>query len=334
MEFTQGNIARGVPVRRVDAVQTETVTATSRNIIRLDLKRDMVFSEHVLAVSVSQVGFTVVPTSFDIGRFFERVTFQTADGERYNLTGKALAEFSRFFEQQSTPRVTLAATSTADFSLEIHHELVDDLMDYACSLLGYDYSQLTVELTPAPVTDNGFIGGTTPGNATYTVRAISYGQRGWNYANLPDAQGNVRMPDLGEAVHYVRSQFANISANGSGEFLLKGDVRARTYHLICEDFTGGVHVSYMDTLLSNLRLNVAGDIIEARQFLDLKDENEHERGYISTGVSVIDFGDNLLQSHLDLRGIKDVRLEYDVIGITGGVTAGRIELIENYSKGL
>jgi len=294
---------------------------------RIHLNRDSLVNEHQLIISVAQ-SFTGVPTSVDAGRFIKNITVETDAGNLFRCSGTGAVLMEGFYEQQATIEATLAVSSVAKFPLDLHYEMPEALRDMLTSVEASDLSGFDLVIQWADDNDNGFLGGTVPLVATYTVEVIS--------KDMPDMQGL----GLGDGLHngvgqfkrFVEEKLANSTVSGTQAAVrLVVANNTRAVAMIVEDWTGGVFVGRRNDIITNVRLVLGGRERRKSSFDAIRFENVTRRGVSVTGLAVLDFGDDEV-GFLNLENAAEALVEYDAV-LPAGVTAFAVRFVQDYTRG-
>lgn len=290
---------------------------------RLHLNRDWLVAEHKINLSVSQANSGTDPTSVDVRDFISTVALETSDGRRVFLTGAQAYDLARFTESASATTSSLGATSTASWSLELHHENDGALMDLLTALRSNEFSTVDLVITWAADSANGFKGQTSPAAAAYTVSVESY-----DYEMLAEKQfGQL----LGAAKHFS-DKLGSITGTAAGSLpdidLITGNL-TRFLMLHAYDTTGVATLANTVLGAANLRLNVNGRDYRVTTGYDVQQDNVARRGFDKTGVYVIDFGDDEA-GWLDLRNVQQAKMSLEA---ASGAPAGfRIDVCQDYTR--
>lgn len=306
-------------------------TNINNGVIQIELEKAWLVEEHVVRVQVSQ-GFTGVPTSFDIRRFFSKVQLLVDHGEGMKMNFHAAYDLARVTENVPAPIVALAATSTADFTFDIHHANDGAIGELVSSVLSGKYSTLTLELTINPDANNGFIGGTVPLVATYSVEVMPLQMR----VQTPTDRGNT-----GEGwgiVEHIYKQQANLSGGvAGGEFDMKLTSGGLNRFIILHAFDAASFGNLTDAVyLNGARISLEVDgfkYFENTALSTIKQRNFVMRNISSTGVVVLDFGDDP-QGWCDLRHVKEPVIKLSIPASASLPAAWRLEYCQDYSKGM
>lgn len=281
--------------------------------IRLELNKDFLTSEHVVNVGVSQ-NFTGVPTSCDVRRFFTKIELITNEGTIYTSDGGVLYDIMRFTELSSAPINVLAATSTSQFSMNLHHAMDNSHADLLTALQTANFSTLSLVLTVAPDANNGFIGGTVPVAALYTVAVDALQLADPSFSGRDAASRNKIV--YGKARHWFKAmaeKSAAVSAASSQEVLLDTGNRTRFIILHSYNTTSGVNV-LADGIIDTVNLNVNSvDYIANRKAINQRQRNIADRGFNQVGVHVFDFGDDP-KAWIPLEHVNTAKLLYSTLG--------------------
>lgn len=284
--------------------QVASGSAVGGGTLRLQLNRDWLIAEHVVNLSVSQA-YTGVPTSVDVRDFVSSVAIETSDGRRLFLSGAQVYDLGRFTESASLVQSTLAATSLANWSFEIHHENDGALLDLFTALRSNELTTLDLVVTFASDANNGFKGGTVPLVATYNVSVESK-----DYKMLDSVQFGYA---LGSFSHWQEKQeLANSVVGATQEFQIITGNRTRFLMLHCYDTTPAGPDVLSDSIIGNIRVSVGGEDKVKTTFLDTRKQNSATRGFNQVGVCVLDFGDDE-NGWLDIDKVNQAKVQIDIL---------------------
>lgn len=316
---------KSTPVTRLDG----TATGVGGGQIRIPLKKESLIAEHKIRVQASQA-YTGVPTSSDVRRFITNAAIETSNGRRIFLTGFQVYDLGRFTENAPISNVVLAATSTADFDFDIHHENDEALLDMLAAIPAGKLTTFDLVLDMAPDASNGFLGGTVPLVTTYTVTARSYGFPGMLNGMRADGLEHGESDFVGSLRHMAERvlQPGTAGAGTTYDLRLIAGNKARFLMVHAFDTTVVGIQTPSDAVLSDMRLVVNGQEISISTFAELRKENAHIRGFNVLGCAVIDFGDDE-NGWLDLRNVNEPKLTVTIA--TGAPASYLITLAQDYS---
>ncbi len=303
------------------------VTAAGGAVSRIPLNKDSLVAEHALLVNVSQT-FAGAPTSFEAGRAIKALRVETDKGTLVRASGAALYELARLTEGAGRETSTLGTTSTAQFLLDVHYENDDAKRDLATAIEAHKMSQFDLVIEWADDADNCFIGGTTPGAASYTCEVVSR-----DYPDLKD------VGEFEDTAHFGTGQFAHLVEEQVAEGTTAGKQPAirlmvggntRFIGLVAEDVSGGSYVGRVDNLITDVSLVIGGRERRKVPFQYLRHDNAAKRGYNVNGVAFMDWGDDEL-GFLNLEDAAEALLEVTTASVSG-VTNWRIRVVQDYTR--
>jgi len=314
------------PANRLDG---SAISNISGNQVRIPLKKESLMAAIQVHFSVSQVGFTVVPTSVDVRRFLQNVAIETSDGRRVFLTGHQAYDLMRLTaDYQPFVSSSLGATSTADFTLQVDHWNHNALHGILAAIPAGDLTTFDLVLDMALDTNNGFIGGTTPGVATYTINARSIGYPDM----LTDPKTGLRNAIVGSMRHVDERVMQPGSAGAGTSYDLRLISNNLTRFILLHGFdtaaVAGVNTP-SDLVINNVRLTIGGNEKSIQTFTELRKANGNKRGLNVVGFACIDFGDDE-SGWLDLRGVNEPIISVDIA--TGAPASYLITLAQDYTK--
>ena len=304
-------ILQKTPRGRRNVANASGAVLTNNGQVRLDLNKDFLVGEHQINVSVAQ-SFTGVPTSSDVRRFFSKAELVSNEGTIFTCDFHQLYDQSRFTEMMAFPIVSLAAASTAQFSFNLHHNNDESLFDILSALQTANFSTLALLLTVSPDAQNGFIGGTVPLAATYTIGVDSK-----EFPNMSLSDRAARNAQVyGKARHYFKAmaeKAASLSAASNQEVLLESGGRTRFVFLHSYNTTAAIPV-LANGIVDKISLSLAGvDYMGMIDFKNLQQENIAQRGFNQVGVAVIDMGENP-KAWIPMENINEAKLKYSTLG--------------------
>ena len=291
----------------------------------LPLNKDELTAEHIVTVEVTQT-FTTAPTGFDQFKVLDKLRFDTgSQGTTIDASFENIIESNRWYEAPIAARSTLGLTSTAIMTFDIHHEMDGALADLVSALESGEMDVADLQLFFPVDTASCFTGGAGAGSATYrvTVHAerLSELTAVGHMEFLQDENDEFYLDKNGEPIsnpYYLVGQdkrvLADKQATGATTgkqpaFMLKTGNLTRGLQLIAKDNTG----ARSDDVIENIRIVVGSNTIKSINFKQLQAMNEAKRGLalVGTGKALVDFGD-VNNAWLDLRGVNEAFLEYDV----------------------
>jgi len=314
-----------IPFTPIVSLPVGIGSGTAGKEIRIRLNKDTLTLEQEIIVNVVQAGFTVAPASVDPGKFFSSIAIEDDSGNEVFASGLSLLEASKYTEDSSSVRSTLAAPeSSCRFRFGIHHENDGAMHSLFTAKETADLSKYELVLIPAADNDNGFVGGTGGAAAAYDVRV--------NAKKMPGVSGLggsmtrlsvagdgsvVEVPNehagVATARHRQKEQVEKGTTTGEQTPVrIAGKNLTRFVQMITGDMTSGKFVR-SDNIIKNIRLMVGDEVKKAGQFIDFQEENESKRGKvrIGSGVATIDFGDDE-RGWLDLSKVNEAFVEYDI----------------------
>jgi hypothetical protein len=300
---------------------------------RIVLNKDSLIAEHALIVDVAQT-FTGAPTAAEMGRFIKGITIETDKGSLIRASGATLYELARFTESGSKEVIALGTSSAARFMLDLHYELDGGRRDLSTALESSVLANVALVIEWAADADNGFIGGTGPGAASYSAEVVS--------RDFPDMQhvGAMELDESGELnplygvaqfVHFTEEQVREGASAGtqSPVRLMVGN-STRFIGLVVEDTSGGAYVGRRDDILQNIRLVIGGKERRKVSFNYLRHDNAAKRSFDQVGVAFMDWGDDEV-GFLNLEDAAEALLEFDT-ALPAGVTAFRVRVVQDYVR--
>lgn len=306
-------------------------TNINNGIINIPLDKVWLVDEYVVRVQVSQA-FTGVPTSYDVRRFFSKMQLIVDTGEGWKGNFHAIYDLGRLTENVPAPVVTLAATSTADFTFDLHMGLDEAVGELVSALLTGKYSSLSLELTLNPDANNGFIGGTVPLVASYTVEVMPNELRDQTPMVRNDTSSGFGI------VEQAVKQLSNITGGVSGVELdsnLTAGGKVRFIFLHC--FDAATFGNLTDAVLLN-GARISFESNGAKHYDNtslsaIKQRNFSMRSLSAAGVIVLDFGDDPHQWP-DLRNVKEPKFHLTIPASANLPAAWRIEICQVDARGL
>lgn len=315
-------IRKSTPVIRLDGAGVGVGGGQTR----IQLKKESLMAEHLVRIQVSQVFAGIVPAQADVRRFIQDISIETSNGRRKFLTGYQAYDLGRFTENQPAPVVTLGATSTADFLLNIHHENDAALYDLYAAIDAARLTSFDLVINWNADNANGFIGGTLPAAAAYTVTARSLGYPGL----LKDVNGQ-RRPWIERFEHRSESIVQPNVAGAGTQYemrLVSGNLTRQIMLHSFDPTTGAYPNQPVDTTINNIRIVLDGDEKFVSTFLENRKLNAGVRAFNVVGCTVIDFGDDE-EGWLDLRGVNEPKVQFDVAA--GAPAASTVTLAQDYN---
>jgi len=307
--------------RKLQAIRrVSTGAAVGGATLRLALNRDWLVHEHRVNFTVSQA-YTGVPTSVDVRDFVSTISVEASDGRRVFLTGAQAFDLGRFTEAGNA-RVTstLAATSLAAWSIELHHENDAALLDMLTSLRSNELSTLDLVITFAADALNGFKAGTVPLVATYGVVVESI-----ETEQLADVQFGKK---LGAFKHFAEKQESpGTTVGAQPDIQLKTGNSTRFLMLHAYNTAGAVPV-LSDAIIGNVRININGRDIRVTDFASMQRDNSAKRSFNQVGVGCIDFGDDE-NGFLNLNDVNQAKIVWDVVA---GAPVHTVLLAQDYTQ--
>jgi len=308
-------------------------TNLQNGVIHIDLDRTWLLEKLAVVVTVTQ-GFTGAPTSSDVRRFFSQMQILVDQGNGMKANFAAAYDLFRLLKPQApAPVVVLGAASSATFTFEINFAQLLAIGSLSTALLSGRYATLALELTVAPDANNGFIGGTVPQVAQYSVECMPFEMRDQTPASRGD-QGS----GWGVAERVLKQQ-ANlpITQNG-GEFDIILSSGGKTRFVVMHCFDAATYGNLTDAIINNgARLSMELDGFkhyENTLLSAVKLVNIQDRGAMpATGVVLMDFGDDPKQ-WADMRRAKDIKFHLSVPASANLPASGRIEICQDYTVGL
>lgn len=306
-------------------------TNINGGVIHIDIDRVWLVNRFTIAVSVAQ-SFTGVPSSSDVRRFFTSAQLIVDKGEGQKMTFYQLYDLARINKQAPAPVVVLAANSTAVFLFDLHAQNDGAIGDLITSLLSGKYSTLALELTIAPDATNGFIGGTVPQVATYSVEVMPHEMRDQTPPKRDDQSGG-----WGIAERVIKNQSVILTTQAALEqdVILTSGGRCR--YVTIHAFDAGSYGNPTDAIFNNgarISMEVDGFKYYENTLLSaIKQSNVNDRNIPATGMVLLDFGDDP-HGWPDMRNAKDIKFHLSIPASANMPAAGRLEIGQDYTKGL
>jgi len=307
-------------------VGNKTGSATGE--VRIPLNHDHLTAEHVLVIEAAQ-SFAGAPTSSEVGMFIDTIALETDCGARIHLDGMSLVELSKFTENQATPAVVLGTSSTARFAVDLHHENDNAVRDLLTALKTREFSQLDLVINFAPDATNGFIGGTTPGVASYVATVYAKTFDDLTEAAGIDVDGN-EYAQVGLSQHIATGQLINGSTTGEQQPIrLSPKNMTRFIQLLSLANASGV-LTRSDDIIDNVRLVVNGREVRNQKFKHIQMDNEAKRNVVrlNSGVAALDFGDDEV-GFLNLMDVQEALLYYSIDSSVSG--SWQLRIAQDYS---
>lgn len=307
-------------------------TNVNGGVITIPLSKNFLTDEYRVNVMISQ-SFAVAPSSSDVRRFFKSIQLVVDKGEGIKLNGHAAYDLARLTEKAHTPTVVLGTPSTCEFSFELHGKNDGAIGGLATSWLTGKYGTLDLVLEINPDATNGFIGGTTPGVATYDIEVYPSEYR----TMTPFVRDDVEGSGWGISEH-CGVMLSNIRGDVSGyaqEHAVKGGNKTRFIIMHAFDAASGGNLT--DAVFRNgarVSMTVGDLVIYANTKLsELQKQLEAERDIALTGVCVLDAGDDP-NGWWDLRNVKEQKLDINIPASANLPAAWRLEIAQDYSRDL
>jgi hypothetical protein len=322
----RGGVGFGSNIRRTEErVQLDGVAvAVGGQQIRIPLNKQSLVEEHYVRVQVAQA-FTNAPVSSDVRRFITSLSIESSDGRRKFMTGYQAYDLGRFTESGDQPVVGLAAVSTADFMFCLHHANDFALHDMMAAVDAAKLNTFDLVIQFAADANNGFIGGTVPLAAAYTVTV-----RNSNFPGMLLDKGGNPHPFVEALRHVFESQsVAGAAGGGTTAPLLRLTAGNKTRFISVHTYdTTGVNPVPADNVMSNIRLNINGQERRITDYITMQKKNSADRQFYIKGCCVLDFG-NDEAGFLDLRGVAEPYLSWDIAA--GPPATWRVDFGQDYS---
>jgi hypothetical protein len=307
--------------------------ATNLNggVIHIDLDRVWLINRYTIAVTISQ-GFTGVPTSSDVRRFFTQAQLIVDKGDGQKMNFYAAYDLARLNRAAPAPVVALAATSTATFMFDLHAQNDSAIGDLVTSLLTGKYSTLALELTVAPDANNGFIGGTVPQVATYSVEVMPHELRDQTPGKRDDVSSG-----WGQAERAVKQQTSVATTVNGLEYDAILTAGGKTRFVTIHGFDAAVFGNPTDAIFNNgarITMEVDGFKYFDNTLLSaIRQSNVVDRTVPNVGMVLLDFGDDP-HGWVDMRNAKDIKFHLSIPASGNLPAAGRLEICQDYTKGM
>jgi hypothetical protein len=274
-------------LRTVRKIDTDSGSATVPS--KILCNKDLLTSEIKLAILVTQA-FVGVPTSSDVRDFISEISLELTggsySGKIFTLDGQQCYDLNRITEASQAPIVTLAATSVAYYTMELHLEEDESLNDLDTALRSGDYTAVNLRVNWAADATNGFKGGVTPSPATYSIAASSV-----CYPDLtPITDSDKMLATQGSKIKKTDSFFANVATVGvQPKVQLTSGGKTRFVMITTRNAAGVL----ANGILGDIAIKRAGETIREVTFAELQQENARSRGFgVFAGVAFLDFGDD------------------------------------------
>lgn len=282
---------------------------------RIALNKEGLLSEHRINVRVSQANTLNDPASCDVRKFIKNIELQTTDGKRFSGDGFLAYDLNRLTEKMAAPVIVLGATSTAEFSFELHHELDGALHDLITAIRGGLMGQLDLVIDWADDANNGFIGQTGAGVASYAASVTEK-----NYPAMVAVNG------VGMLKQFVESQPANGTTTGrQGDMRLAGENSTRFVVVHAFDNATGLP---SDAVMDNVSIVIKGEEKRIVTWREMRDAAA-ARDVDVIGLGLLDWGDDEA-GFLDLMTVNDPRLQYVIAA--GAPAAWRVHFGQVFVK--
>lgn len=306
-------------------------TNINNGVISIELDKTWLVDEYTLRVVVAQA-FAVAPSSSDVRRFFSKVALLVDKGDGQKMNFHAAYDLARLTENAPSPVVALGTPSSAEFMFDLHNAMDEAIGGMSTALLSGKYSSLTLELTIAPDANNGFIGGTTPDVATYSIEV------------MPNELREQTPPDRGDTAsgwgvaEHIPKQQANITGGvGGAEVDMPLTAGSLVRFIIMHGFDAATFGNLTDAIFNNgarISLEVDGHkYFENTALSAIKQRNVVKRTVVGGGVCVLDFGDDP-RGWLDLRHAKEPKARLSIPASGSLPAAWRIEYCQDAAKGM
>lgn len=293
----QSIISKPPKSRRVILTQSGS-TATDSGIIKLELPKNSLVSEHVLDIAISQTWGTNPPSSSDVRRTFTKVELVSdVLGTIMSCDFHQLYDQARFHENSPVPVVAYGAGSgaaaTARFPVDIHHVMHSATLDLLTAMQTSEHGSLYVQLTLAAKADGPFIGGTgTAGEITAAISVKEHAYRALSGRNVRSGKFA-----YGRAHHELKALAANTGASAAVQDLqakLTGGRKLRELYIHTYDTATAAIAALANGILDKITSLEIGGVEYCQNVLaeELQHENIADANYNQTGVYVLSFGDD------------------------------------------
>lgn len=306
---------RGFEQRRSVANGSVTSGASVAK-LQLALNEDNLTVEHILHLTASQA-FSVNPSTSDVRRAIDSIVLELTggpgNGTRLSLDGHQLYDLARFTEDTMAPVVSYGATSTAAWSVDLHHLMHGARNDLQTAINTGLYSGVDLTINFATTANQLFTGGTASGAVSLTVDVEAR-----DYPVIP-AQPNAAL--IASAMNIADSFSKAIGGTGRQDdiFLRSGNNKTRFLMIHARNGSGVLS----DVIVDEIEVQ-AGNWIYKTSFAKVQQDNARERGFSVPGVGVLDFGDDPM-GWLPLENIKDARVKWTALA-TGSMKLAQVRL--------
>lgn len=283
----------------------DTTTNTSSKFL---LNKDYFTSEWKLKITSTQAS-TVAATAANVLQAIKSVTLEFSGGKRggngvrMNLSGQELYDLMRINDNVPVPLAVFSATlAKVEWTMDIYAALAGAYDDFMTGVYTAEFSQITLtvnwnDYATAAIFSGGTLTGTT---VTHTCALAA------RTMPVPDTSEGSNAQFLAAAQMTARSQTKSPAAAGRGDDVLLQTGQKLRYVLISSYAAGG---ALSDAIVDKVYFNFAGYNYSA-SFGELKNANQHERGFSETGRAFLDFGDQS-SGFLDLTNQNEARLLWD-----------------------
>lgn len=312
-------------LRTTNKVGTKAATAAAGE-MAFSCPKDYLTAEYQLSVKVAQGFATTVPTSSDVRDFIKDISLTLSGGKHsgkvFTLDGAQAYDLGRFTENAPLSEVTLAATSTAEFGLDLHMEADESLRDLDTAIRTGDYSEITVAINFNADNANGFKGGVIGAGAAavYTVEldAIKYPHMtpvsDLEKANAPQGSKYQRIESFSNPA---------VAIGSNPDIDLKPGAKTR-FLLIHTRNAGG---TLADGILGAVSMKPGGfDVVDIGDAKAIRRANVSKRGFNAPGVYIVDFGDDP-DGFLDLSEVKQAKLTYTALA-AGSLKVTQVNILD------
>lgn len=303
------------------------VSAGAGGTIGIPIDRDGGLIDEIVLKCTLSAAFTVDPTAVDVRQFIERINLRSNTGDLIkSLSGQQVYDMARLTEDPSTVRQTLGggagATSTWQFSVELHHELDGAYFDAVSSLKTAGLSKLDLEVivaSQAKLSGCAFTGETFAGAPAILLTVD------------PEIYCRPEMAfreDVGTQDHFLTSREDSSPVTGVRTVELDPSNMTRFIGLHVDTVAGGVNAAIpSDAVIGTVKLTQAGRILVDTDYAALRDATEQKRGINVTGFAAIDFGDQ--NGAFAALSDAPVQLQFEVLA---GSPAWRVQVTQDYVK--
>ena len=291
-------------------VATGTGDDTTNTSTQFLLNKDYFTSEWKLRIISTQPS-TVAATGAHVLQAIKSVTLEFSggkrggNGQRVNISGQELYDLMRINDNVPVPLTTFTATlAKVEWTVDIYAALAGAYDDFMTGVYTAEFSQIKLTVNwnsyaTAAIFSGGTLTGTTVTH-TCSVTAINM--------PVPNTAPGSNSEFLATAQMTIRTQSKAPAAAGRGDDVLLQTGQKLRYLLISSYTAGGV---LSDAIVDKVYFNFAGWNWEAT-FAELKNANQHERGFSETGRAFLDFGDQS-EGFLDLTALNEARLKWDAL---------------------